>query len=208
MEFILEGAGYFIWPLGLCSLLAVFIIFERLVALRSSAVIPAAVVEKFISGEIVEEGGDERSVAGRIVKFYLENARDPEAVKAFAGLEIARLERGMFILDIVIAAAPLLGLLGTVTGLIDVIVDIGDTGTPSPEIFSEGIGLALTTTMVGLAIAIPAIAGNSYLNRRIDLFAARLNVGVERLIEIGKAGRPGRDAGARHAQEPSSKTGA
>jgi len=202
MEFLLEGAGYFIWPLGLCSLLAVFIIVERLVALRASAIIPPEMVEKFISGEILAGGEESDSTAGRIVAFYKANEGDPEAVKAFAALEVTRLERGMFILDIVIAAAPLLGLLGTVTGLIQVIVDIGDAGTPSPEIFSEGIGLALTTTMIGLAIAIPAIAGNSYLNRRIDLFAARINVGVERLIDIGRRGPAGVGAGESPAGVP------
>ena len=104
------------------------------------------------------------------------------ARKAFAQLEMTRLERGMFMLDIIISAAPLLGLLGTVAGLVTVFAT--DDSIPSPETISKGVGLALSTTIMGLSIAIPAIVGNSYLNRRIDKLCARLNVCVESLIDI------------------------
>ena len=57
---------------------------------------------------------------------------------------------------------------------------------PSPEIISRGVALALSTTIIGLVIAIPAIVGNSYLNRRIDKLCARINICVERLIDIRK----------------------
>ena len=90
----------------------------------------------------------------------------------------------MFILDIVISAAPLLGLLGTVAGLVGVFAS-GD-GIPTPESISKGVGLALSTTIIGLSIAIPAIIGSAYLNRKIDKLAARLNVCIERLLNIKK----------------------
>ena len=88
----------------------------------------------------------------------------------------------MFVLDIVISAAPLLGLLGTVAGLVSGFSS--NDGTPNPESISKGVALALSTTMLGLSIAIPAIIGSSFLNRKIDKLSARLNVCVERLLNI------------------------
>lgn len=187
---IFKGAGFFIYPLGLCSVLAVFILIERLIALRSSRILPKALVERFVKGNVLEEQGDASSVAGRILTFYQKNKPDPEAIKAFAALEMTRLERGMFILEIVVGAAPLLGLLGTVTGLIKVFSGMSpDDGMPDPAMFIQGIALALTTTMLGLCIAIPALVGNVFLNRRVELLSAQISVGVERLIDLAKSAK-------------------
>lgn len=129
--------------------------------------------------------GDDDSVTGRILKFYNQRQPDSEQLKSFAKLQIINMERGMFILDVVVAAAPLLGLLGTVVGLVRVFSKIPEkTGLPDPSIFMEGVALALSTTVLGLAIAIPAIVFNSYLIRRIDTFAARLSVLVDRLVSL------------------------
>ena len=182
---LIEGAGIFIWPLGLCSVMALFIIIERLIALRPGSIIPKSMAESFLKGEIPEEHGD--SVGGRIIQFYNAQKPDAEQLKAFARLQVIRMERGMFILEIVVAAAPLLGLLGTVTGLVKVFANVSpETGMPEPGAFVEGIALALTTTMIGLSIAIPALVGYSYLNRRVDTLAAYIDVGVERLIDLLK----------------------
>ena len=187
MNEILKGTGIFIYPLGLFSVLAMYVIIERLIALRTARVLPKAMADAFISGEIVKNQGDLDSVAGRIVYFYRKTNPDPEALKAFARLEIARLERGMFILEIVISGAPLLGLLGTITGLAQVFASqVGEQGLIDKSAFIQGISLALTTTMVGLCIAIPALVGNSYLHRRIEMLAMRLEMGVERLIDLAK----------------------
>ncbi len=182
---LIDGAGIFIWPLGLCSIMALFIIIERLIALRPSRIISKSMAENFIKGEIPQEYDD--SVSGRIIQFYYSQNPDAEQLKAYARLQVIHMERGMFILEIVVAAAPLLGLLGTVTGLVKVFANVSpETGMPDPGAFIEGIALALTTTMIGLSIAIPALVGNSYLYRRVDTLAARMNVGVERLIDILK----------------------
>ena len=187
MQEIITGAGIFIYPLALFSFLAAYVIIERLLALRTSRILPPDLADAFISGEIVHSQGDMKSVAGRIVYFFRKSNPDPESLKAFARLEIARLERGMFILEIVVAGAPLLGLLGTITGLAQVFsAQVGGGGLPDKAAFIKGISLALSTTMVGLCIAIPALVGNSYLHRRIDLVATRLDMGVERLIDLAK----------------------
>ena len=185
MTNIIEGSGIFFWPLLICSFSAIFIIIERLIALRQSRIIPRGIYESFIKGEIPQNSN--RSVSERIFNFYQDNTPDIEQLKAYARLEISRMERGLFLLDIVVTAAPLIGLLGTVTGLIQVFANVSpDTGMPDPDIFVRGIALALTTTMLGLSIAIPALVGNSYLNRRIDFLEAQINVGVERLTDLIK----------------------
>lgn len=185
---LFEGTGIFLYPLAACSLLAVFIIVERLIALRSSRILPKELVKHFVSGEVLDQEGDPHSVAGRILFFYQLNRPDPEALKAFAALEISKMERGLFILDIVVSGAPLIGLLGTVAGLIQVFGGIDPAnGMPDPTLFMRGIALALTTTMWGLSIAIPALVGNTYLNRRVDMLSAQINVGVERIIDLAQA---------------------
>jgi biopolymer transport protein ExbB len=187
MRELIENAGIFAWPLGLCSLLATVIILERLFALRRSRIIPREYERAFAQGEI-PDAGDDYSVAGRILDFFHSRRLDAEQLKAFTRLQVTRMERGLFVLEIVVSAAPLLGLLGTVTGLVKVFSRISpETGMPDPASFVEGVSMALTTTIIGLSIAIPALAFNSYLSRRIDTFEAQLEVGVERLIGAMKA---------------------
>ena len=93
----------------------------------------------------------------------------------------------MFLLEIVVGAAPLLGLLGTVTGLAKVFSGFPATGaSPDAGAFSEGIAMALLTTIIGLAIAIPALVGHAFLLRKVDKRAAELELLVERLAESPK----------------------
>jgi biopolymer transport protein ExbB len=185
---LLSGSGIFVYPLAICSFVAIFIIAERLLALRPSRIIPNSLVEHFIEGDLTSLEDDLNSVGGRIVTFYRQNNPDPEGLKAFARLEVTRMERGIFLLEVVVGAAPLIGLLGTVTGLVQVFSNFNvDTGMPNPGDFVQGIALALSTTILGLGVAIPALVGNAYLLRRVDTLAARLNVGVERLIDLSKS---------------------
>ena len=182
---LLTNAGIFIYPLAACSLIAVFITVERLLALRNSRVIPASMVDAFVEGDLDRIESDMASVTGRIVGFYRERKPDAEALNAFARLEVSRMERGIFLLEVVIGAAPLLGLLGTVTGLTQVFGGFSaDTGMPDPAAFIKGIALALNTTILGLAIAIPALAAHAYLLRRVESLAARISVGVECMNEL------------------------
>lgn len=182
MQELIQNAGIFAWPLGLCSILATVIIIERIFALRRSSIIPRRYEIAFSQGSIPKEG-DPDSVAGRIIDIFHGRKLDAEQLKAYTRLQVTRMERGLFILEIVVSAAPLLGLLGTVTGLVTVFSQISpETGMPDPASFVEGVSMALTTTILGLSIAIPALAFNSYLNRRVDTYEAQLEVGVERLI--------------------------
>lgn len=179
---ILEDAGIFAWPLGLCSVLAVFIVVERLVVLRKGRVVPSRLRDEFAMGS-VPANVDGNSIAEKLVRHFRDTRPGAEQLKAFARLQISRMERGLFLLEVVVSAAPLIGLLGTVTGLVRVFHDISpDTGVPDAAAFIEGVPLALTTTMLGLFIAIPALAFHSLIARRVEAHAADLEVVVETLI--------------------------
>lgn len=188
---LFTNTGIFLYPLAVCSFIAVFITVERLIALRNSKIIPRPAVDAFVSGQVGQIQPNQGSVMGRIVGFHRESDPDPEALKAFARLEVSRMERGIFLLEVVIGAAPLLGLLGTVTGLTQVFGGFSvETGLPEPAAFIKGIALALNTTILGLAIAIPALAAHSYLLRRVESLAARISVGVECLVKNGEVRNP------------------
>ncbi len=186
MPDVLRGAGLLIYPLGICSAGAVFIVCERAYALRQGAVMPRDLVDAVVGGKPLV--GGKHSVLARIVDFASEHANDEEAVKAFARLEINRMERGVPYLDIIYAAAPLIGLTGTVTGLLEVFSQIApDTGLPDPVNFTKGVALALSATVIGLTIAIPSLVGSGYLQRKIENYAAQLDVLLERILKRGRS---------------------
>ena len=88
--------------------------------------------------------GGKHTVLARIVDFAEQHKNDEGAVKAFARLELNRMERGIPYLDVIYAAAPLIGLTGTVTGLLQVFSQISpETGLPDPVAFTKGVALAL-----------------------------------------------------------------
>ncbi len=178
---LLKGADLLIYPLAICSVVSVFILCERAFALRKAAVMPDDLVEALVSGRQVV--GGRHSVLARIVEFADAHPGDAEAVKAFARLELNRMERGLPYLDIIYAAAPLIGLTGTVWGLLKVFSQTSaDTGLPDPVAFTQGVALALSATLLGLTIAIPALVGGGWLQRRIENYAAKLDVLLGRII--------------------------
>jgi len=182
---VFKGAGVLIYPLALCSAAAVFIICERAFALRRVAVMPPDLVDAVVNGRPLV--GGRHTVLSRIVEFAERHQNDAGAVKAFARLEINRMERGVPYLDVIYAAAPLIGLTGTVTGLLQVFSQIApDTGLPDPVNFTKGVALALSATVIGLCIAIPSLVGSGYLQRKIENYSAQLDVLLERILQRGR----------------------
>jgi len=182
---VFTGAGLLIYPLGLCSAVAVYILCERGFALRRAAVMPQDLVEAVIANRTLT--GGRHTVLARIVEFAEAHRDDEGAVRAFARLEINRMERGIPYLDVIYAAAPLIGLTGTVTGLLRVFSQISpETGLPDPVAFTSGVALALSATVIGLVIAIPALVGGGWLQRRVENYAAQLDVLLERILKNGK----------------------
>jgi len=183
---IVQGAGPLFWPLLLCSLVMIFVICERSYALRQAAVMPPDLVDAVVTGKPIT--GGRHSTLARIIEFAERHSEDPGAVKAFARLEVNRMERGIPYLDVIYAAAPMIGLTGTVWSLLRVFSAISsETGLPDPVKFTSGVALALSATLLGLCIAIPSLVGGGYLNRRVGNYAAQLDVLLERILARSRA---------------------
>jgi biopolymer transport protein ExbB len=194
---IFKGAGLLIYPLGICSVTAVYIICERVYALRNNVVMPQDLVDAIIQNK--PYSGGRHSVLARILEFAEQHQHDEDAVKAFARLEINRMEQGIPYLDVIYAAAPLIGLSGTVTGLLQVFSQISpETGLPDPGAFTKGVALALSATVIGLSIAIPALVGGGYLQRKVENYAVR----IDSLLERINSRRPGGRSTPASAPEP------
>ena len=178
---LIKGAGILFWPLLLCSIIVVFIVSERLYALRNAAVLPDDLVDAIVEGK--PGTGGRHSVLARIIDFAQMHQEDPEAVKAFARLQINRMERGVPYLDVIYTLAPLIGLTGTVTGLLRVFKQISpETGLPDPVAFTSGVALALSATVFGLVVAMMALVPAGYLQRKIENYAAKIDLLLERIL--------------------------
>lgn len=186
----LRQAGWFLYPLGICLAFATFVFMERWLALRRSRTMPVEIASALAADHLASIEANEQSAAGRIAARARRGSGDADALRAYARLEASGMERGLFLLEIVVGAAPLLGLLGTVTGLTKVFSGFPVAGaTPDAGVFSEGIAMALLTTIIGLAIAIPALMGHAFLVRKVDKRAAELEWLVERLSVDSKDDR-------------------
>ena len=183
---MLKQGGWPMLALGVCSLAAVAIIMERLFALRHKKVIDARAVQ------VIEEYEGESSAAGAlaacqrcpgafaqvaatIIKMrHLDHAQAIESMHAAGRTQISRLERGLTVLEIIAGASPLIGLLGTVLGMVEVFNAITAKGLGNPQDLSDGISKALITTVAGLCIAIPALAFHSLFAKRVEELAAEM----------------------------------
>ncbi len=178
---IIKGAGFLAYFLIFFSVVTVFIIFERAYALRRAAIMPHDLVDAIIAGRPV--AGGHHTVLGRIIQFSENHPGDGDAVKAFARLEINRMTRGIPYLDVIYAAAPLLGLTATVWSLLKVFSAItADTGQVDGAKFTAGVALALSGTFMGLCVAIVALFGGGIMQRRVENYAAQLDVLLERIL--------------------------
>ncbi len=171
---LFRAGGPVMWPLAICSVLAVAIILERAIQLRRARILDPAVVER-VTG-LVEGGRVDRAIEvcrqhpgiyTNIVLAGLETvpkgeAAAKEAIEDAGRHETARLTRYLGALGTIASVAPLLGLLGTVLGMIEVFRTIARVGAGNAAELSSGISQALITTAVGLCIAIPALVAYNY----------------------------------------------
>lgn len=177
---VFKSGGPIMWPLLACSLAALAIILERALNLRYGKILPPAVVER-VTG-LVEGGRVDRArevcrdhpgiytnivIAGLDLASKGESAAK-EAVEDAGRHETGRLTRYLVTLGTVAAISPLLGLLGTVTGMIDVFKTIAEAGTGQAAELSNGISQALITTATGLLIAIPSLVGYNYFQGKAE----------------------------------------
>jgi biopolymer transport protein ExbB len=194
-DFIVNG-GVFMWILLACSFVAISVIFLRLIALRKGAVIPRLIEKSIVGYRSVESleplrrlVKDDDSAMGQVLDAVVRSdatkAETLEIVQTRARREVVGLEAGLFILEIIVGISPLLGLLGAVTGLVKVFANIGSGVTSTTDLkgIASGISEALSTTIVGLAIAILALIAWSTFTRRVETLAIQMESLVIELIE-------------------------
>jgi biopolymer transport protein ExbB len=127
------------------------------------------------------------TVLGRLVQTMFTHASLPktenvEVMQALARQIVGRMERGLTTLSLIAELGPLLGLLGTVVGMVQLFEDVAKKGLGEPAMISRGIYEALTATMTGLSIAIPALIAYMYLRRRIEVLVLELERHTNELL--------------------------
>lgn len=176
--YLFKNGGPIMWPLLAASITALTVVIERLFFIIGEAGRrDAKSVEKIIFqvklGEIqdaLETGKKSRDSVAKVLTYGLEHDEESleDALMHAASQELKRYERGLPILDTIITLAPLLGLLGTVTGMINAFGLLGNQELGSPTAITGGIAEALIATAFGLGIAITALLPFNYLNSLLE----------------------------------------
>lgn len=199
-EFIKAG-GWLMFPIILSSVLALAIIIERFIALQVRKVVPREDIERArqmaASGKVNNAVLDDlraSSLVGRVLSVGLESRDLPrhimkENVEEAGRHVVHSMERYMTALGTIAAITPLMGLLGTVLGMIQTFSAITRVGVGNPTELAGGIAQALITTAAGISIAIVALIFHRYFKARVDNYVVEMEQEAVRLIEIANANR-------------------
>lgn len=180
IKFFKDG-GIFIYPLLVCSIAGLAAIVFKFLSLSRERIVPDPLVTildkatnmKQLTGNVQKYP----STLSRLVDVALKNkgkdhTQISQSIEAMAREEVVKMHSGIGVLDVVIIVSPLLGLLGTATGLVAIFEGLGET--TDYLAIARGIAEALTTTIFGLAIAVPCVVAHSYFMRRIERLTARM----------------------------------
>lgn len=192
---IVKAGGWLMAPIILCGILAVGIMLERYWTLQQKRVIPEDLTSK-VWGWVKKNALDQKqiqalhqgSALGQILAAGLIN-RDRERSIMKDSIEdtgrhvVHELERYLDALGTVAAITPLLGLLGTVIGMVKVFAAITTHGVGNPTVLAGGIAEALITTAAGLTVAIPALIGYRYYRSRVDTLVVDMEKEAIKLVE-------------------------
>ncbi|AWB33356.1 MotA/TolQ/ExbB proton channel family protein [Orrella marina] len=193
MQAIIADAGWPIWPLLLLSVVAIAIIIERTLSLRSARVVPAHLVkdvERMIKAESIDLDSIERlsnsSACGQVLATILRERRKPvEEVRLAAeetGSDVAfALQRFLPVLATIGTVAPLMGLFGTVVGMIEIFAAF-EPGGADPGQLARGISIALYNAGFGILIAIPAIIAHRMFRVHVDHLLMRIEQAARQVI--------------------------
>jgi biopolymer transport protein ExbB len=195
---IIQAAGWPIWPLLICSVAALALIIERFSSLRLSRVAPTRLLDEVISvtrahlpAPDVVNKLSENSVLGTVLAAGLRAViAEPRITESSlrASFESAgraavhRLERYLNTLGTIASAAPLLGLMGTVIGMIEIFGSQAPSGGNNPALLAHGISVALYNTAFGLMIAIPALMFYRYFRGLVDAYTLEMEQASDRLV--------------------------
>lgn len=201
-DFMLKG-GLFMIPLCLTSVIGLTAILYKFLSLSKSRVIPDDLARRVADFQglvaadrtepVLREFESGRSTLARLSHIAVKHRGKPQrdiilAVEAAARVESSRLHAGIGVLDIVITVAPLLGLLGTASGLVTIFQGLGSNSDQTT--IARGIAIALNTTIFGLAIAVPCVIAHGFFTRRIEVLTARLESLLADLAHVCQKAHP------------------
>ncbi|MBH9554092.1 MotA/TolQ/ExbB proton channel family protein [Inhella gelatinilytica] len=218
---ILQAAGWPIWPLVVCSFVALALIIERAYTLRPPRILPGALLvdlrhidARHLPGPNVVAKLASSSLLGSVLaaslralheNLHLSEAALRERVEREGRRAVRELERYLTTLGSIATAAPLLGLLGTVIGMIEIFGSQAP-GTGNPAQLAHGISIALYNTAFGLIVAIPSLLAHRHFRARVEDFELELEAACERFVQqVNQWGAHGR--GIAPSPEPSAPTG-
>jgi biopolymer transport protein ExbB len=192
---IVQAAGWPIWPLLLASILAVALIIERLVALRRAKVVPPGLLQRVVS-EFRERGATQAMVVdleahsplGRVLAAGLRNegcSREimKESIEEAGTVVSHELERYLTTLGTIASISPLMGLFGTIVGMIEIFASQAPSGS-NPMQLAHGISVALYNTGFGLVIAIPSMIFWRHFRALVSGFVIDMQQQAVRLVEV------------------------
>jgi biopolymer transport protein ExbB len=195
---IIQAAGWPIYPLLLCSVIALALIIERLSSLRPARIAPPRLLDEVISvtrahlpaADVVNKLAD-NSLLGQVLATGLRAIiADPRinqdtlhgAFESAGRTAVHKMERFLNTLGTIASAAPLLGLMGTVIGMIEIFGSQAPTGGSNPALLAHGISVALYNTAFGLMIAIPSLIAYRYFRGLIDAYTLEMEQAAERMV--------------------------
>ncbi len=193
---MLKPGGIIMIPILLCSVLALAIIIERFWTLRISRIAPPSVLQELWGWIKTKELNSrklkalkESTALGRIMAAGLANAKHgreimKESIEEEASHVVHEMERFLTALGTIAAITPLLGLLGTVIGMIEVFAQLQLEGAGNAASLAGGISKALITTAAGLTVAIPALIFHRYFMRRVDELVISMEQEAVKLVEV------------------------
>jgi biopolymer transport protein ExbB len=193
---MVQAGGWLMLPILLCSVIAVAIIGERFWSLQVNRIAPANLVAQvwqwYKSGELDDEHIKtlaSKSALGRILATGLVNRNNPreimkESIEDVGRQVVHELERFLNSLGTIAAVTPLLGLLGTVIGMIKVFAAITIHGVGNPTVLAGGISEALITTAAGLSVAIPSLIFYRYFRGKVDGLVLKMEEEALKLIDV------------------------
>lgn len=197
---IIQAAGWPIWPLIFASVIALALIFERTWSLRQSVVAPAGMVDRVLA-DYKQQGLTQELLAktamqgplGRVLAAGLANVKSPRPVMKEAIEEVGRivsheLERFLTTLGTIAAMSPLLGLFGTVVGMIEIFGSQSAAGS-NPIQLAHGISVALYNTALGLIVAIPSMIFYRHFRAKVDSLVLEMEQQAIKLVELAHGER-------------------
>ena len=198
---IIIAAGWPIWPIIFCSVVSVAIIAERFYSLRREAVVPNNLLGETVSQlknagvtqDLISKTGAS-SPLGRVFVAGLKNlGNTKEAMKEAieeAGLEVAHeMDRYLTTLGTIATMAPLLGLLGTIIGMIEIFGASTPTGITDPARLAHGISIALYNAAFGIIVAVPSLVFYRHFRSTVDSLIVQMELQAVKLVEMTHGNR-------------------